>query len=201
MPIDSQLLLLFIASFVIGSIPFSVIAMWRSGTDIRSIGSGNPGFNNVLRFSKRRALIALVGDVGKGYVPVWLFYSSDFFSYSPGQFINFAWLFALGAVFGHCYSPWLKFQGGKGIATSAGAMLAIYPPLAAGAIGFFVVVRILGSMVKLNERGAWASLLTWVFFTVLIHFQFGMPHTRYSLLMTAFLVWRHKSNIRRMLGR
>ena len=194
MPIDSQLLLNLVASFLIGSIPFSVIAMWRSGTDIRSIGSGNPGFNNVLRFSKKRALIALAGDVGKGFAPVALFYSSE-------QFINFAWLFALGAVFGHCYSPWLKFQGGKGIATSAGAMLAVYPPIAAASIGFFVVVRILGSIVKLNERGAWASLLTWLFFTVLIHFQFGMPHTKYSALMTAFLVWRHKSNIRRMLGR
>ena len=191
---DTQLILYVVASFAIGSIPFSVIAMWGSGTDLRSIGSGNPGFNNVLRFSKKRALIALVGDVGKGFVPVWLFYSSD-------QFINFGWLFALIAVFGHCYSPWLKFQGGKGIATSAGAMLAIYPPIAAGAMGFFVVVRVLGSMVKLSERGAWASLLTWVFFTVLIHIQFGMPHTRYSALMTAFLLWRHKSNIRRMLGR
>ncbi|MDE0125937.1 MAG: glycerol-3-phosphate acyltransferase [Bryobacterales bacterium] len=194
MPIDTSTLLFFLASFLIGSIPFSVIAMWRSGTDIRSIGSGNPGFNNVLRFSKKRALISLVGDVGKGFVPVWLLYS-------PDQFVNVGWLISLGTVFGHCYSPWLKFRGGKGIATSAGAMLAIYPAIAAGAIVFFVVVRVLGSVTKLNERGAWASLLTWVFFTVLIHFQHGMPDTKYALLMTAFLVWCHKSNIGRMLGR
>ena len=194
MPIDTSTLLFFLASFLIGSIPFSVIAMWRSGTDIRTIGSGNPGFNNVLRFSKKRALISLVGDVGKGFVPVWLLYS-------PDQFVNVGWLISLGTVFGHCYSPWLKFRGGKGIATSAGAMLAIYPAIAAGAIVFFVVVRVLGSVAKLNERGAWASLLTWVFFTVLIHFQHGMPDTKYALLMTAFLVWCHKSNIGRMLAR
>ena len=194
MPIDTSTLLVFLASFLIGSIPFSVIAMWRSGTDIRTIGSGNPGFNNVLRFSKKRALISLVGDVGKGFVPVWLLYS-------PDQFVNVGWLISLGTVFGHCYSPWLKFRGGKGIATSAGAMLAIYPAIAAGAIVFFVVVRVLGSVTKLNERGAWASLLTWVFFTVLVHFQHGMPDTKYALLMTAFLVWCHKSNIGRMLGR
>lgn len=194
MPIDTSTLLFFLASFLIGSIPFSVIAMWRSGTDIRTIGSGNPGFNNVLRFSKKRALISLVGDVGKGFVPVWLLYS-------PDQFVNVGWLISLGTVFGHCYSPWLKFRGGKGIATSAGAMLAIYPAIAAGAIVFFVVVRVLGSVTKLNERGAWASLLTWVFFTVLIHFQHGMPDTKYALLMTAFLVWCHRSNIGRMLGR
>ena len=194
MPIDTSTLLFFLGSFLIGSIPFSVIAMWRSGTDIRTIGSGNPGFNNVLRFSKKRALISLVGDVGKGFVPVWLLYS-------PDQFVNVGWLISLGTVFGHCYSPWLKFRGGKGIATSAGAMLAIYPAIAAGAIVFFVVVRILGSVTKLNERGAWASLLTWVFFTLLIHFQHGMPDTKYALLMTAFLVWCHRSNIGRMLGR
>ena len=194
MPIDTSTLFFFLASFLIGSIPFSVIAMWRSGTDIRTIGSGNPGFNNVLRFSKKRALISLVGDVGKGFVPVWLLYS-------PDQFVNVGWLISLGTVFGHCYSPWLKFRGGKGIATSAGAMLAIYPAIAAGAIVFFVAVRVLGSVTKLNERGAWASLLTWVFFTVLIHFQHGMPDTKYALLMTAFLVWCHRSNIGRMLGR
>lgn len=194
MPIDTSTLLFFLASFLIGSIPFSVIAMWRSGTDIRTIGSGNPGFNNVLRFSKKRALISLVGDVGKGFVPVWLLYS-------PDQFVNVGWLISLGTVFGHCYSPWLKFRGGKGIATSAGAMLAIYPAIAAGAIVFFVVVRVLGSVTKLNERGAWASMLTWVFFTVLIHFQHGMPDTKYALLMTTFLVWCHRSNIGRMLGR
>ena len=194
MPIDTSTLLFFLASFLIGSIPFSVIAMWGSGTDLRTIGSGNPGFNNVLRFSKKRALISLVGDVGKGFLPVWLLYS-------PDQFVNVGWLISLGTVFGHCYSPWLRFRGGKGIATSAGAMLAIYPAIAAGAIVFFVVVRVVGSVTRLNERGAWASLLTWVFFTVLIHFQHGMPDTKYALLMTAFLVWCHRSNIGRMLGR
>ena len=194
MPIDTSTLLFFLASFLIGSIPFSVIAMWGSGTDLRTIGSGNPGFNNVLRFSKKRALISLVGDVGKGFLPVWLLYS-------PDQFVNVGWLISLGTVFGHCYSPWLRFRGGTGIATSAGAMLAIYPAIAAGAIVFFVVVRVVGSVTRLNERGAWASLLTWVFFTVLIHFQHGMPDTKYALLMTAFLVWCHRSNIGRMLGR
>ncbi len=194
--LDTRLLLQLVAAYLIGSIPFSVIAMWGSGTDIRSIGSGNPGFNNVLRFSKKRALVALVGDMGKGFVPVWLFYA-------PEHFVNIGWLFALGAVFGHCYSPWLRFQGGKGIATSAGAMLGIgiYAWPAVAALAFFLAVRLLGSKFALNERGAWASMLTWVFFTSLVHFLYGMPHTKYSALMTLFLVWRHRSNISRMLHR
>lgn len=194
MSIDINFLLQLLASFLIGSIPFSVIAMWGSGTDLRTIGSGNPGFNNVLRYSKRRALISLVGDVGKGFVPVWLFYS-------PDEFINWAWLFALCAVFGHCYSPWLKFRGGKGIATSAGAMLGIgiYLVPTMSALVFFVVVRLLGSKFEFHERGAWSSMLTWVFFTVVLHFQHGMPHTKYALLMTLFLIWQHQSNIGRIL--
>ena len=192
MQTDMQLILQLLASFLIGSIPFSVVAMWRSGTDIRDIGSGNPGFNNVLRFDKKRALISLVGDVGKGYLPVWLFYD-------PEQFINFGWLYAMGAVFGHCYSPFLKFRGGKGIATSAGAMLAVYPMLAATALVVFILIRVGGSVLKLSEAGAYGSLLTWVYFTLAVHFQLGMPHTRYAVLMTLFLFWMHRSNIRRML--
>lgn len=194
MVFDVTLLLKLLASFLIGSIPFAVVAMWGSGTDIRDVGSGNPGFNNVLRFSKKRALVALIGDFGKGFLAVWLFYD-------PAQFINMGWLFGMVAVFGHCYTPWLRFSGGKGIATSAGAMMALYPGVAAAALGFFVVARLVGSRFAINERGAWASLLTWVFFTAVIHATAGMPHTKFSALMTIFLIWRHKSNIRRMLGR
>lgn len=216
--LDTQLILKLLASFMIGSIPFAVISMWGSGTNIRDVGSGNPGFNNVLRFDKRRALIALIGDVAKGCVPVWLFYGDlavleighvdvakgyvpIWLFYGPGMYSNFGWLFGMAAVFGHCYSPWLKFQGGKGIATSAGAMLAMYPGVAAMALAFFVPVRVVGGRFKIKEIGAWASMLTWVFFTVVIHFLFGMPHTKYAALMTIFLVWRHKSNIARMLER
>ena len=193
MEINLELIFKLLGSFLIGAIPFSPIAMLGSGTDLRDIGSGNPGFNNVLRVDKRRAVLALIGDVGKGWLPVWLFYD-------PAQFVNYAWLYALCAVFGHCYSPFLKFQGGKGIATGAGAMLARYPLMAVGSGAFFLVVRILGSRLKLGEGGAIASLSSWVFFTGLMHFQFGMPHTKYSALMTLFLFWRHKDNLRRMVG-
>ena len=142
--LDTQLILKLLASFAIGSIPFAVIAMWGSGTSIRNIGSGNPGFNNVLRFDKRRALVALIGDLAKGFVPIWLFYG-------PEHYINIAWLFGMGAVFGHCYSPWLRFQGGKGVATSAGAMLAMYPGVAALSLAFFVPVRVLGG--RFQDQG------------------------------------------------
>ena len=154
-------------------------------------------------FQQRAALQqeACADRIGRGSwqglrscLAVWLFYEA-------GHPVNYGWLFGMGAVFGHCYSPWLRFQGGKGIATSAGAMLGIYPSATAAALGFFVIARLLGSRYQIKERGAWASLLTWVFFTAVLHAFQGMPHTQYAALMTLFLVWRHKANLGRMLGR
>ena len=186
--LDTPLLLKMLASFAIGSIPFAVIAMWGSGTSIRDVGSGNPGFNNVLRFSKPRAVITLIGDMSKGFAPVMLFYAD-------GDPLNIGWLYGLCAVFGHCYSPLLKFNGGKGIATSSGVMLRLYPLWALAALAFFVVFRSLGSRRQWPQRGALASLATWAFFTTALFLQFGSAHGFYALLMTVFLIWRHKSNI------
>ena len=114
MMIDAKLAIEALVCFFAGSIPFAVIAMIGSGVDIRKVGSGNPGFNNVLRVDKKRAVLTLLGDVAKGYLPLLAFYQPD----SDPAFHG--WLFAFAAVFGHCYSPFLKFNGGKGIATSAG---------------------------------------------------------------------------------
>ena len=96
-------------AFLAGSIPFAVLAMRGTGVDIRRAGSGNPGFNNVLRFSKWRALVTLIGDAGKGVLAVWL-------CLQPGDSPATGWLYGFAVVLGHCFSPWLKFNGGKGIA-------------------------------------------------------------------------------------
>src|SRR5712692_10181024 len=89
--------------FFLGSIPFAVLAMMGSGIDIRRVGSGNPGFNNVLRVSKLRAIVALIGDVGKGFLAVWLFL--HVWPLHPVGIDNLAlgWLYGFAAVLGHCY--------------------------------------------------------------------------------------------------
>src|SRR5262249_50228982 len=90
-----------LSAFLIGSIPFAKIAMLGTGIDITKVGSRNPGFNNVLRVSSKwRAAIALIGDIAKGSLAVWLF--------GPH------WLVVIAPVVGHCWSPWLRFNGGKG---------------------------------------------------------------------------------------
>ena len=184
----------FIICFLLGSIPFAVLAMIGSGIDIRTVGSGNPGFNNVLRVNKWRAVLTLIGDLGKGYFAVWLV-SHGIHAGALG------WLFGFGAVLGHCYSPFLKFNGGKGIATSAGVMLWLYPLWAAVGLAFFVVMRITGSKRKWPEAGAMASMTTWLVFAILMLAFVSPQDAFYAALLTLFLGWRHKKNFQNLMAR
>ncbi|HMD97859.1 MAG TPA: glycerol-3-phosphate acyltransferase [Terriglobia bacterium] len=188
--------------FLIGSIPFAVLAMAGSGIDIRQVGSGNPGFNNVLRVSKARAVPALIGDMGKGFLAVWLVVR--LWSISPlphvGVSIALTWLYGLVAVLGHCFSPFLKFNGGKGIATSGGAMLAIHWPWAVLALAYFAVARIVFGKRKWREAGATASLTTWVLFTLLMLLFVGRLEAACAAGMTLFLTWRHSKNLQSLLS-
>src|SRR5436190_13529770 len=114
----TPLLIPLLACFFLGSIPFAVLSMLGTGIDIRRVGSGNPGFNNVLRVSKPRAVVALVGDVGKGMLALalamraWPMHVESGLPAEAGMILG--WLFGFAAVLGHCYSPLLKFNGGKG---------------------------------------------------------------------------------------
>lgn len=179
--------------FALGSIPFAVLAMRGTGVNILKSGSGNPGFNNVLRFNKGRAVLTLLGDFGKGSLAIWLFHQ-------PGDASPIGWLYGFAVVLGHCYSPFLKFNGGKGIATSGGVMLMLYPMWAACALAFYTVMRITGSRRKWVEAGTIASLGTWVVFTFLMFFVLGPKHAAGAALMTAFVAWRHKKNFQILTG-
>jgi glycerol-3-phosphate acyltransferase PlsY len=189
----APLLIRLLACFIIGSVPFAVLAMLGSGIDIRRVGSGNPGFNNVLRVSKPRAVLALVGDVGKGILAVWLFHKI-------GDSLTLGWLYGFAAVLGHCYSPFLKFNGGKGIATSGGVMLLLYPKLAALALLSFLIIRVTGSRLKWREAGTIASISTWVIFSVLMFVFVGAWDGIYAGLMTLLLAWRHKKNFQNLIS-
>lgn len=195
-PILSRLLV----CFALGSIPFAVISMAGSGIDIRKVGSGNPGFNNVLRVSKGRAVIALIGDLGKGYLAVWLVLTAWPVPDPWPSPVGWGWICGFAVVLGHCFSPWLGFNGGKGIATSAGVMLVLYPMWAAVALAYFVASRVGLSKLKAREAGATASLTTWVLFAILMFIGVGRADAAYAALMTAFLAWRHRKNLRTLLS-
>ncbi len=182
------------ACFLIGAIPFAVLAMAGSGVDIRKVGSGNPGFNNVLRVSTPRAVVCLVGDVGKGMAAILLFHGA-------GEPMTVAWLLGFAVVLGHCYSPFLGFHGGKGVATSAGIMLVLYAGLALPCVGSYVLLRVVGSRRGWRERGALASLSSWALFAVLVLAVRGALEGPLAAGMFAIVAWRHRDNLRRLAER
>lgn len=210
------MLIRIIICFTLGSIPFSVLAMAGTGIDIRKAGSGNPGFNNVLRFSKSRAIWALLGDLGKGALAVavfWLIFPpssknlagmglAGYLGAHPGaRSVVESWALGLAAILGHCYSPWLKFKGGKGIAASAGVMLVLYPVYAVIALIAFTAIRIAGSRKKWKEAGAVASLSSWLLFVLLMLSFKGRVDAGCAAVVTAFLFVRHQKNLRHLFAR
>lgn len=180
-----------LVAFLMGSIPFAVLAMMGSDVNIRNVGSGNPGFNNVLRVSKPRAFLCLAGDLGKGIAAILLLTSVT----DP---VGVRWTVAFAVMLGHCYSPWLRFNGGKGVATSSGVMLVLYPLLALPCALAYLAGRVLGKRLKWREAGAMASLGGWVLFVVLLLVTEGGRTALYAAIMLAIVTWRHKDNLQRL---
>ena len=183
LPVAVRLLL----AFLIGSIPFAVLAMRGTGVNILRAGSGNPGFNNVLRYSKGRAIVTLLGDLGKGVLAVALFHSA-------GDPLTMGWLYGFAAVLGHCYSPFLKFSGGKGIATSGGVMIVLYPAYAALCLAVFAVTRVWGARRRWLEAGTIASLSAWFLFATVVAANRPPQEALLAALMAGFVTFRHKKN-------
>src|SRR4029453_7097679 len=132
MEFEPNCLLRILACFAIGAIPFAKVAMWGTGIDITRVGSRNPGFNNVLRVSTRqRAAVALVGDIAKGFVAFMLLGAAE-----P---VNVQWLMGIAAVAGHCWSPFLGWNGGKGVATTVGVLLVLAPKITLICLPLYVI--------------------------------------------------------------
>jgi glycerol-3-phosphate acyltransferase PlsY len=177
---------LFLA-FLVGSIPFAVLAMRGTGVNILRAGSGNPGFNNVLRYSRSRAIVTLAGDLGKGMLAVAMFHS-------PGDPLTTGWLYGFAAVLGHCYSPFLAFNGGKGIATSGGVMIVLYPAYAALCLAIFTVLRVSGAKRRWLEAGTIASLSSWFLFAAIVASLRPPQEAWLAALMAGLVTFRHKKN-------
>ncbi len=179
--------------FALGSIPFAVISMWGTGVDITKFGSGNPGFNNVLRYSKWRSAFCLAGDVGKGFAALCA-------CQSTGAEPLLGWLFGIAAVLGHSFSPFLGFKGGKGIATGAGAMLWMYPAELWPCVAVYLKLRLVGGKFQWAERGFIASFLASALFAFLIAWRVGFPAAWAGFALLGFIAWRHKKNIQVLSG-
>jgi glycerol-3-phosphate acyltransferase PlsY len=185
--ITASFLLRVAACYLMGSIPFAVLAMQGTGVDILKFGSGNPGFNNVLRYSKWRAAVTLLGDFGKGTLAIWL-------ARRTGDGNAILWSYGLAAIMGHCFSPWLLFNGGKGIATSAGVMIYLYPVYAIPVLGLYALLRVVTGKLNFLEAGTIASLAAYAAFVATLFLREDRQSFYFGLAFFLFVAWRHKKN-------
>ena len=176
-------------AYLIGSISSAIIICRLMGLpDPRGQGSGNPGATNVMRIGgKKAAAITLLGDLLKGFIPV----------YSAGLLGGADELLAitgLAAFMGHLYPVFFKFEGGKGVATSIGVLLGFSWLLGFAFIGTWLLIYKVGKISSLSALCA--SVLSPVYAWFIIG---NINMVGASVVMMIFLLWRHKSNIQRLI--
>jgi len=195
------LAVLVFGSYLLGSIPFGCLAGRLAGTDIRQAGSGNIGATNVVRIlGKGYGYPVFALDVLKGFGAVKISMLA-----APGRPPDWnspeilGILAAMSSVLGHMYPPWLKFKGGKGVATSAGALLALTPVATLIGVAIWMIVFWLTRYVSLAS--VTAAVVLPVFILVLNwHDQNKVKPLVYSsACVAAAVVWRHRSNLSRLM--
>lgn len=183
-----------LAAYLIGSLSFAVIVSRVMGlSDPRTYGSGNPGATNVLRSGSRPAAVAtLVLDALKGYLPV---LAVLWFGPRHGLGEGTVALVGLAAFVGHLWPVFFRFKGGKGVATAAGVLLAFNPWLGLATLLTWVIVA---AFFRYSSLAALAAALFAPFYQLLI---WGTGPIAVAIgAMCLLLVWRHESNIRKLLA-
>lgn len=183
-----------VISYLIGSIPFGLILSWVFGYgDIRKIGSGNIGATNVLRSgNKLLALATLILDSSKG--ALFLLYIKTFGGCLAGFETVFFCFFGLFAILGHCFPVWLKFKGGKGVATALGVLLVAVPYAGLSSCATWLL------MAFIFKYSSLAALAAVAVAPVVTLFVYGSAPAGVCSLI-ALLVWaRHAANIKRLLN-
>ena len=187
-------LLAALAGYAVGSLSFAVIISKAMGlNDPRSYGSGNPGATNVLRSgNKAAAILTLVFDALKGYVPVLLVL---LFGQPYGLGEGTAALVGLAAFLGHLWPVFFRFQGGKGVATAAGVLLAINPLLGGATLATWLIIAYFS---RYSSLASMVSAAFAPFYQMLI--WGGGPVVLAIGVMGLLLIWRHEGNIRKLLA-
>lgn len=190
-----------LAAYLLGSIPFGfVLVRLFLKQDIREKGSGNIGATNVVRSgAKKLGILTFVLDACKGFLAVWLATRIVFTpGLAPVPLQNAEALAALCAILGHIYTVWLRFKGGKGVATALGVFLALAPVAALAGLLVFILVFAITKYVSL------ASILAAVSFPI---FAMLLPHVAYNPALTAVIflvpiivIAKHHQNITRLLN-
>jgi len=189
-------LIYILGAYLLGSIPFGLlIVKSRSGSDIRATGSGNIGAANVARNAGTSAgSLTLLLDAAKGYLAVWVV------GHWTGGNVRWMMAAAVAAVVGHIFPIWLRFRGGKGVATGLGVILRICPQaVVLGAMLWLIVVAFwryssLGSIVATAALPIFVYVLYAPGYAPPVYVSVG------TLLISLLVLWRHRSNVERLIA-
>lgn len=183
-----------VVAYLVGSIPFAIVSSRLFGlADPRSYGSGNPGATNVLRSGHKGAAgLTLAGDLFKGWIVVW---AVQYFDTS----LNLTALAAIAVFVGHLFPIFIGFKGGKGVATALGILLALEPGLGLATLATWLIVLL---FFKMSSLSAIASAVFAPAYYALGDHIFWIVKTPYLwviLVMSGFLIYRHRANMVRIL--
>ncbi|KPJ51089.1 hypothetical protein AMJ40_00850 [candidate division TA06 bacterium DG_26] len=179
--------------FLLGAIPTGYLISKGKGVDIRKYGSGNIGATNVARaLGKKMGTLVLLTDVTKGFVPCYLASRYD---------LRYGILAGTGAVVGHTFTPFLKFKGGRGVATALGSVLGLMPVAGLLCVATWVLVVVLFRYISLASISGAIALPFWVYGVG--RFSGAVSHVRLilALFISVLVVIRHVPNVRRLLRR
>ncbi len=182
-----------LTAYLIGSIPFGLLLAKTRGLDIREQGSGNIGATNVLRcLGKPLGITCFILDVLKGFLPAFFF---PMLGKIGGDFSGIGILFGAMAILGHNFPVFLKFKGGKGVATSAGVLLGIAPLAVGLGILTWAIVFFISGYVSLGSILAAGVVALTGWFG-----HYGTITAVALTLLSALTIWRHRANIQRLLA-
>ena len=186
-------LLVVVISYFIGTISCAyLISKYIFSKDIRQYGSKNPGTTNMRTFGKKAGAVTLVGDYLKGTIAVLI---SSFLAKKLGADPDLArYISALAVVCGHNWSVFMRFRGGKGVATSYGAMLAISPLMTLASMVFYIIILLVTRYVSI------ASMLGVCLFPILMLMTDDMSGLWLGILLSVSVVYKHRENIRKLLN-
>jgi len=195
-----------LAAYFLGSVPFALLTVrLLAGVDVREIGSGNVGATNASRAVGKRmrlpvfSLIYLL-DCCKGLLPT--VYGPELFGVSSGPDLSCQLLFGSAAILGHCTSPFLRFRGGKGVATTTGVVACLAPYVLVAALAMFFVVLGVTRQVFLGSLAIGLTLAGGVIAQdPSTAFGDRWPLTLFCSVVAVFLFYTHRSNIQKMMTR
>lgn len=186
-----NILLLTILSYLLGAVPFGLLVANTRNIDLRSQGSGNIGATNVFRVvGKGWGIATFILDAMKGFIPAF------FFQRLGGLSPSYGILFGVAAILGHMFPVYLKFKGGKGVATSAGVLLGIAPFAVSAAFACWLICMVLTRYVSLSSIIAAVAVAV----TVWMEEDQGRVVKITLTAMSILVIWLHRANIKRLIN-